>query len=137
GDVGTGDPTSWKHFTGSNGTGTLVLNMGNRSQIRGIADCADSNTSCNGDELVIVDHVDGDATGETVKVTTGGREQVFPGVRRIVANSSKGNDQLYIHPGVLVPVDFTGGDGNDVFIDQGSGFATVDMGAGNDYVQLG
>ena len=119
--------------------GVLTLNVGPRAVLRGIADCDENSSACTSvDEIYTIDHVSGSAaTGETVTLTFSGRTQTFAGVARITGSFGRGNDQVYIHPGVLVPVELHGGDGIDILKDEGGATATLDGGAGNDVISTG
>ena len=65
-------------------------------------------------ETFIVEHMAGDASGEKIRVIFGGREQIFEGVTKIIADAGDGNDQIFIRDGVEVPVELVGGSGSDI-----------------------
>ena len=126
GDAGTGTGNT-QRFTG----GALHLNIGDtRAADRGIAETEKN-------ETFIVEHLSGDASGEKVKVIFGGREKIYDGVTSIHAAAGLGNDQIFIRPGVLVPVFLDGGDGNDLLVYEGSGAATLTGGNGDDALITG
>src|SRR4030095_13292584 len=79
--------------------GELYLNMGSRASARGVG-----NGQIN--EVFYVEHLGGDASGETVKVIGMGREQTFSNVTKIVVpDAGEGADQIIVRKGVLVPVE--------------------------------
>ena len=121
----TGDGRVW---SGPEGDGVLVLNMGSRNALRGIGEGATN-------EIYQVEHVSSDSSGETVLVKFSGREQQFSGVKKIVAFGGSGADQIYVMEGVESPVELHGGDGNDALIHNGKGSATMYGDAGNDILQ--
>ena len=132
----------YKSFTG----GVLVLNTGTRAGIRGVGDGITN-------ESYIVEHVAGTAGNETVRVKAFGREQIFTGVTKIVADGGSGNDTFLMAEGLLSEFDLSGGVGEDVFIINGgygvlhgdgdddyfeaagqTGSLTIWGGGGNDYI---
>jgi Ca2+-binding RTX toxin-like protein len=70
-------------------------------------------------------------------VVFSGRETIFKGVKKLVAYGDGGDDHIYVKDGVTSDVEFHGGDGNDVFIYDGTGQATLYGDAGDDYMATG
>ncbi|MFC1533492.1 hypothetical protein ACFL7M_09040, partial [Thermodesulfobacteriota bacterium] len=126
----TGDTRQWTQSALDGGTGELHLNMGSRNSIRGIGAGA-------ADESYIIEHMSGDADGETVKVIFSGRETIYKGVTKIVADAGDGADQILVREGVLVPVEFHGGSGGDALLHEGSGHAEIYGDSGVDYIETG
>ncbi|MFC1820933.1 hypothetical protein ACFLZG_07625, partial [Thermodesulfobacteriota bacterium] len=126
----TGDTRQWTQSALDGGTGELHLNMGSRNSIRGIGAGA-------ADESYIIEHMSGDADGETVKVIFSGRETIYKGVTKIVADAGDGADQILVREGVLVPVEFHGGPGGDALLHEGSGHAELFGDSGVDYIETG
>ena len=110
--------------------GVLYLNMGDRNAQRGIAEGADN-------ELYIIEHVGGDASGEIIRVKFSGRETIFKGVKKIVAFGGEGDDHVYVTEGVTSDIELHGGNGNDVFIYEGDGRAWLYGDGGDDYLYTG
>jgi Ca2+-binding RTX toxin-like protein len=123
----TGDARAWNPATAN---GVLYLNMGDRNTIRGIGEGE-------GNELYKIERLGADANGEILRVVFSGRETIFKGVRKIVAFGGAGDDHIYVNEGVTSAVEFHGGDGNDVFIYDGSGEARLYGDAGDDYMVTG
>ncbi|MBI1841426.1 MAG: hypothetical protein HYR88_11325, partial [Verrucomicrobia bacterium] len=127
-----GPHISENKFDGRGGAGKLVLHIGKYASLRDVDDTTD------GDEVVILKHVDGapgDADGEVVEVSFNGIKQTFHGVKSIVADGGAGNDTIDMKD-LLSPsggVDgghgsgdeldaVLGGDGNDLILaSQGGG----------------
>ena len=74
---------------------------------------------------------------ETIRVTVGGREQVYQGVRNIFAYADGGDDSIIVREGVLADVEFHGGSGNDTLIYEGRGNAKLYGDSGDDYIETG
>ena len=130
------DPELAEDFNPSSApNGILYLNIGDRSAARGLGECTNSDSSCDGNETYYIEHIDGGPGGETVKVKYAGREQVFTGVTKIIGNLGKGDDQVFVRAGIRVPVELYGEDGNDVLVYEGSNTAILDGGDGNDYLR--
>src|SRR5437879_1898440 len=123
----TGDPRLWDPVAANGGLG---LTMGARNAERGIGEGED-------DEMYIIEHAGSTADGEIVRVIFSGRETLFKGVKKIVAFGGAGDDHIYVKEGVTSDVELHGGDGNDVFVYEGSGRATMFGDAGDDYLQTG
>jgi len=111
----TGDPRLWDPVAAN---GVLVLDMGARNAERGIGEGED-------DEMYIIEHAGSTADGEIVRVIFSGRETLFKGVKKIVAFGGAGDDHVYVKEGVTSDVELHGGDGNDVFVYEGSGRMTT------------
>ncbi|HTD67143.1 MAG TPA: calcium-binding protein, partial [Candidatus Limnocylindria bacterium] len=120
----TGDPRFWDPIASG---GELHLNMGSRNGQRGIADGA-------ANEIYIVEHVGSDSAGEIVRVKFSGREKIYRGVTKIIAEGGDGDDHIYVAEGVTSDVEFHGGAGNDVFIYGGQGTAQIYGDDGFDYI---
>ncbi|HET6548786.1 MAG TPA: calcium-binding protein, partial [Solirubrobacter sp.] len=131
-----GDGPSASLGTAAWSGGELYLNMGLRAASnanfsgRGVGDES-------ADEIFIVEHVDGAAGNETIKVKGMGREKVYSGVSKIVAYADAGNDTIIVREGVLSAVDLHGGGGNDTLLFYGSGNATLSGDDGDDYIETG
>ena len=122
-----GDQANEKTWSG----GTLYLNMGDtRASERGIGEDLTN-------ETFYVEHLGGSATGEKIRVIFGGREQIFEGVTKIVAEGGSGRDQIFVRPGVRVPVELHGGDDNDILVHEGSGHGDLFGDGGNDALVTG
>lgn len=122
-----GNASNGRIWTPDSTGGVLTLNMGSRNTIRGIGANA-------ANELYKIEHVSGDRqTGETVRVIFSGREQVFKGVKKIVASGDAGADHIYVGEGVTSDIEFHGGEGNDVLIYSGSGSVFAYGDGGDDY----
>ncbi len=128
-----GDQANGQTWTQSN-NGTLYLNMGSRSGYRNIA-----NGSPN--ESFTIAHVSGNASsGETIQVTAFGQQQTFTGVKKIVGVGSTNSTSVIVQPGVTVPVELTGGSGsgvNNTLNYGGSGFAYLNGGGGDSFIEVG
>lgn len=72
------------------------------------------------DEWVRIYHVDGQYPSETVRVEVNNSTQTFTGVKRIVANTGKGNDTIMVIRGVQAFLELSGGDGDDEIGVEGS-----------------
>ena len=127
GDEGPGDGSSAGQIAWNGGA--LYLNMGPRASVNGLGSGID--------EGFTVEATGGTASGQTIKVTSGGRSQTFAGVTSIHAFGGSGNDQILVKQGVLVPVVLDGGDGNDAISYFGSGSATLTGGNGDDFLEVG
>ncbi|MCA9062604.1 MAG: proprotein convertase P-domain-containing protein, partial [Planctomycetaceae bacterium] len=68
----------------------------------------------------------GDQPGKVI-IEAFGRSQVYTGVSRIVGNAGIGDDSIFISEDVKIPIEVSGGDGND----------TIIGGAGNDILRGG
>ena len=123
----SGDARIWNPAAAN---GVLYLNTGSRNSIRGIGEGA-------GNEMYTIEHMGSDASGETLRVVFSGRETIFRGVKKLVAYGDGGDDHIYVKDGVTSDVEFHGGDGNDVFIYDGTGQATLYGDAGDDYLATG
>src|SRR5262249_31919917 len=104
--------------------GTLKLNIGPRADQRVFGNTTD------GDEEVEIRHESGTADSEDVTVRAFGVTQVFRGVKRIEGDAGSGNDTIDAG-GVLVPVTFHGGTGNDNLV-AGNGASLLEGDDGND-----
>jgi Ca2+-binding EF-hand superfamily protein len=124
--------TVWTQGLHDGGDGVLYLNMGARNSIRGIGEGATN-------ESYIVEHAFNPEfpLGESVKVIFSGRETIFHGVTKIVADAGSGSDHILIREGVLVPVELRGGAGNDVLLHEGNGHADLWGDDGIDYIEVG
>ncbi|MAF64666.1 MAG: hypothetical protein CMJ84_03260, partial [Planctomycetes bacterium] len=60
----------------------------------------------------------------------------YPGATKIVVDVGDGNDSIVIEDGVDVPVEITGGDGDDVVYYEGLEPPTISGGPGNDLIEL-
>ena len=77
-------------------------------------------------------HVSGnptDAAGETVRVEAFGVSEEYSGVRRILADTGDGNDNITLDSSVLAPCNLTAGSGHDILI-AGAGAAVLFGGSG-------
>lgn len=70
----------------------------------------------------------------TVIVEAFGRSQIYTGVNRIVGNAGAGNDKIEISEDLTIPVEISGGDGDDTLIG-GSGDDVLNGNEGNDDVR--
>ena len=109
-------------------SGDLHLNMGSRAGDRGVSVSVIN-------ESFTVEHVDGAAGNETVRVKAFGREQIFYGVARVVANAGTGNDYVITGDGLLAAVLLNGDGGDDVIIHNGRGAGTINGGGEDDYIE--
>jgi Ca2+-binding RTX toxin-like protein len=118
------------------GGGVLRLNLGRFANARNFGDKLDGNESFK------VEHLDGVAGNETVRVSAFGFSQDFSGVRRIYGEGGQGNDGIELAPGILADSELwgdfnpangaaTGPDGNDRLF-AGNGQAFLYGGGGDD-----
>ncbi|MCL4179348.1 MAG: calcium-binding protein, partial [Verrucomicrobia bacterium] len=127
--------------------GTLRLNTGTRANLRGVA-----KTEVN--ETYYIEHVapqTGDPAGERIRVTAFGYSEEYTGITKIVGDGGSGNDVFIVRPTdtndddlldsfVGVPVEFYGGDGDDVLVYDGgasSGTILLNGGDGSNYLEVG
>jgi len=111
--------------------GDLYLNMGPRSGFRydNPADAVGED-----DESFIIEQLDGNENGGTIKVTAFGRTRVYTNASSIHADGGTGDDSIVITDSVKIPVYISGGTGEDVLIHQGTNNATINGGADADYI---
>ncbi|MHC4396737.1 MAG: hypothetical protein ACYS1A_13895 [Planctomycetota bacterium] len=114
--------------------GDLYLNMGDRRFYRYmVEDQSDALTEW--DEAFIIEQVDGDENGGTIKVTSFGRTRIYQNTTSLYADAGDGDDFIYVMDSVKIPVYLNGGAGEDVLIHRGSGTAQIYGGDGNDYIE--
>jgi hypothetical protein len=106
------------------GGGTLNLNVGSRADQSGLGGGVD--------ETVLVNFVEQTGNGNTVEVRIGDHGQRFRNVTQIAADAGDGNDRIIIGPDVTVPVQLSGGSGDDELSNFGTGPSTLDGGPGDD-----
>ena len=130
----TGDPTG---FDG----GSLTLNTGPRAGDRNVGQ-PDPVNNPNPDESYTISQVAGDSTNARLKIVGFGRTEFYPAdpsvapdVTSINAILGDGNNTIIIDPSVQIPVHITGGSGNDVLINGGSGSTYFDGAGGDDYIE--
>lgn len=108
--------------------GILTLNIGTRANLRMVGDTSDDA------ETFTVRHIDGTGGSETVMVTWAQHTQQFTGVTKIVVpDAGQGNDTIDFR-GVLVPVDVTGGVGDDTIYLSDGAASVAHGGSGDDKI---
>lgn len=117
------------------GDGDLLLHMGENANLR--AGTTHFEDTADAAEEFVISHVSGapsDPDGEIVNVSWNGYTQTFAvkGSGKIIARAGQQNDTVDAR-GVAAPVDFEGGDGNDILY-AGEGVATIEGGAGDDTI---
>jgi len=123
-----GDPPTLARKSGS----TLYLNVGVDGHHRGAGFDME-------DEGLVVSHVSGSASSETVTVKGLGVSQNYSGINKIMVTDARaGNDTIIINSGVLAQVEMHGGSGNDELDASGtSGYAKIYGDSGNDTIKGG
>jgi len=138
------DPSAiWPQETG----GDLYLNVGARGSYRHDATAGLSEDdplwtkvdpdsgACELDETFYIRQTGGDATGGTIAVTAYGRTRTYQNVTRLYADAGLGTDMI-VFEDVSIPVYVTGGDGDDIIYYRGSGYARIDGGENDDYIDF-
>jgi hypothetical protein len=105
----------------------LVLHVGANAHLREEIDTQDTN------ESVVIQHLRGTATSETVLVKWNGFQKEFEGISSIVADGGNGDDTLDAR-GVLAQVRFNGGIGDDTLYASDNPTNIIRGGAGNDTI---
>ncbi|MEG4104110.1 DUF4347 domain-containing protein, partial [Microcoleus sp. Pol17C6] len=97
-----GDSQGSKPMLANLDNGVLRLNMGRYADQRGIVNNTDGN------ETFKVEHIDGEAVNETVKVSAFGLTEEFTGISKIYAEGGAGDDVIELAPGVLAESELWG-----------------------------
>ncbi|MFO1501734.1 MAG: Calx-beta domain-containing protein [Verrucomicrobiota bacterium] len=118
--------------------GDLLLHIGEDADLR--AGTTHFPETADDAETFVISHVSGapsEADGEIVNVSWNGYTQTFAvkGSGKIIAHAGKQNDTVDAR-GVMAPVDFEGGDGNDLLYSS-DGVATMEGDAGDDVLTGG
>ena len=118
------------------GSGVLTLNVGSLGVNRNVGK---SGSTPIADEGYQVTYLGGSSISgrSRLRVIAFGKTEDFDGVSSIYADFGSGDDTLQVMPGVPVPLEAHGGDGNDSLSYLGSSSAKLYGDAGNDSLGVG
>lgn len=110
--------------------GVLYLNAGTRAGYRNI------NGSVINEDFIIEPDGPYDAVNhrQNLKITAFGQTQTRANVTSIEALMGNGNDSVIVRPGVMIPINIQGNEGNDKVTYQSTGVVTILGGEGNDRI---
>lgn len=110
---------------------TLVLNVGDRAGLRDPSGVLNAFGQSIGEDQAENYKIFAGTEPGSVIVQSFGRSQIYKNVSRITGDAGIGNDKIVVSKDVTIPVELSGGIGNDILIG-GSGNDILRGGAGND-----